>query len=73
MELSVLDGAAKKIARCRPVMFIEYFKSDKAALAQRIISMDYDISEIGLNFLCIPKENVGDLLQKDEAIPSGQT
>lgn len=73
MEMSVLDGAAKTIARCRPVMFIEFLKSNKAALAERIASMDYEIQELGLNFLSVPKETVGKLLQKMGAQPSGQT
>ncbi|MGD0542238.1 MAG: FkbM family methyltransferase [Tepidisphaeraceae bacterium] len=73
MEVSVVDGAAKTIARCRPVVFIEFVKSDKAALARRIAVMDYEIQEMGESFLCLPKEAVGELLQKAGVPPSALT
>jgi FkbM family methyltransferase len=69
MELAVLDGTAKTIARCRPVMYIEFVKCDKAALRQRIVSMDYEVHQIALNYLCVPKEDMGQLLEKVGVTP----
>ncbi len=56
MELQVLDGAAATLQRCRPVMYLEFLKSDKAVLQQRVLSLDYVVYENGINFLCIPSE-----------------
>jgi FkbM family methyltransferase len=56
MEMQVLQGAADTIRRCRPVLYLEYLKGDKAALHQHVASLQYLIHENGLNFLCIPTE-----------------
>ena len=39
MENEILDGAADTIARCRPVMFVEFLKVDAEALRQRLAGM----------------------------------
>lgn len=57
MEMNVLQGAEKSIARFRPFMLVEYLKSDKNLLVQWLIQAGYDIySGIGGNYLCVPKE-----------------
>ena len=56
MELQVLAGAADTLRRCRPVLYVEFLKSDKAALRQFVTAFDYDVHENGINFLCIPAE-----------------
>jgi FkbM family methyltransferase len=56
MELSVLKGAAETLRRCRPVLYLEYLKSDKAALHSFVTALDYLIYENGINFLCLPSE-----------------
>jgi FkbM family methyltransferase len=64
MEMAVLEGAAKTIERCRPVLFVEYIKSDKDKLKERLSSMQYDVHDVGMNFLCIPEEDKGQLMEK---------
>ena len=56
MELQVLIGAAQTLRRCRPVLYLEFLKSDKAALRQFVTGLQYDVHENGINFLCIPAE-----------------
>ncbi|MBF0283102.1 MAG: FkbM family methyltransferase [Magnetococcales bacterium] len=56
MEMKVLEGAKQTIARCRPILNVEYIKSDRAALRQRIESMDYAVYINGVNYLCLPTE-----------------
>jgi FkbM family methyltransferase len=56
MELAVLEGASETIAANRPVMYIEFVKSDRDALEAKVQSLGYDIHVNGMNFLCIPYE-----------------
>lgn len=57
MEINVLKGALKSIAKFRPLMLLEYLKSDQRELIEWLKVADYIIySGIGANFLCIPKE-----------------
>jgi FkbM family methyltransferase len=56
METDVLRGARGTIGRCRPVMYVEFLKSDKRALSEHIASLDYKLYEIAENVLCIPSE-----------------
>lgn len=53
MEESVLDGAKAMIEKHKPVLFIEYLKSDKSKMRKTIEDFGYDdIIEVGINFLC---------------------
>jgi FkbM family methyltransferase len=54
MEMHVLAGAEQTISRCRPVLYTEFIKCDRAALRQRIAGWDYDLYTVNGNFLCIP-------------------
>jgi FkbM family methyltransferase len=54
MELNVLQGAMETLKRFKPVLYVEFFKSDKAALQQLITGLGYATYENGPNFLCIP-------------------
>jgi FkbM family methyltransferase len=56
MEMQVLDGAINTVRRCRPVLYAEFLKCDKAALRERIEALGYEVHKKGLNFLCIPAE-----------------
>lgn len=56
MEMQVLEGAMATLRRCRPVLYLEFLKSDKAALQQHVTALDYAVHENGINFLCIPSE-----------------
>ena len=53
MEESVLEGAKQIVAKYKPILFVEFFKSDKVKLRKMIEELGYDdISEVGVNFLC---------------------
>ena len=62
MELAVLAGAEATLRRCRPVLYVEYLKSDQQALRGRIESFDYTVCPSKTNFLCVPCE-MGDRIQ----------
>ncbi len=56
MELNVLQGAEKTIAKFMPLMLLEYLKSDKNLLINWLTHAGYDIyAGIGANYLCIPQ------------------
>ena len=55
MEEKVLLGATETIKRCKPVIFIEFLKSDPKKLKRQIEELGYEIREILTeNFLCFP-------------------
>jgi FkbM family methyltransferase len=55
MEEKVLLGASETIKRCKPVIFIEFLKSDSKKLKKQIEELGYEIKEILTeNFLCFP-------------------
>ena len=56
MEDAALRGARKTIERCRPVLYVEFLKSDKQSLGEYITNLGYRLQEISDNFLCIPSE-----------------
>jgi len=56
MELQVLEGATETITTNRPVLYIEFVKSDRDALEAKITGWGYDIHVNGMNFLCVPQE-----------------
>lgn len=53
MEQEVIAGGAALIARCQPVMMVEWVKSDKAALRSQIEGFGYRVFEHGMNLLAI--------------------
>jgi FkbM family methyltransferase len=56
MEQSAIEGAGATIDRCRPVLYVEYLKSDRDALERQIARFDYAIHVHGDNLLCLPHE-----------------
>lgn len=57
MEINVLQGAKKSILNFRPLMLIEYLKSDKDEIIGWLKNAKYKIySGIGANYLCVPEE-----------------
>jgi FkbM family methyltransferase len=56
MEMAVLKGAEQTIGRCRPVLYVEFLKSDRQALREWLETRDYDVHENKINLLGIPKE-----------------
>lgn len=57
MELSVLEGALKTIKKHKPILTIEFIKSDKEALQAFLKKQGYQSFEMGINFLAIHKSD----------------
>lgn len=72
MEMSVLRGAEQTISRCRPVMFVEFIKSDRHGLKQHIANLGYEIFENRMNYLCVPSEQKGRIRLVDGSITAGR-
>jgi Methyltransferase FkbM domain len=53
MELEVLDGVAKTVERCHPIMLIEKIKADATQLRQWLEARGYVVIEAGINLLVI--------------------
>ena len=53
MEGEVLDGAAATITRCKPVLFVETVKSDKAVISAALRNEGYRILPNGMNILAV--------------------
>ena len=56
MEAQVIAGARSTILRCRPILFVEFLKSDASALRTVIAGFGYELFEVGINYLAIPNE-----------------
>jgi len=56
MEEKALDGARETIARCRPLLFVEFIKSDRANLERLFTEMGYrwEVSLTLGDFICYP-------------------
>ena len=63
MEADVLAGALHTLRRHRPLMYIEYIKSDKLDLWQTLRGLDYQVYDFGKDFVCFPAGHpaIGDL------------
>lgn len=53
MEAEILEGASRTIARCRPIMVLEWFKCGKEAIENHL--PDYELMPIGIELLAIHK------------------
>jgi FkbM family methyltransferase len=53
MEDEALTGAGGLIAAHRPLLFVEWIKSPKAALRTRLEQWGYAVFELGMNFLAV--------------------
>ncbi len=62
MEEEALAGARRTIEACRPVIVIEWIKSDKNKLVATLAALDYEVFEAGINLIGIHKTDR--LLQK---------
>jgi len=55
MELNVLNGGVNTIQKFKPLILLEYFKSDENRLIEWLKQAGYKIyTGIGANYLCIP-------------------
>lgn len=55
MEAEALDGAKETIARCKPILFVETIKSDKASITAALRNEGYVVLNNGMNILAIHK------------------
>jgi FkbM family methyltransferase len=53
MEVEALQGAAETIARCKPILFVETVKSDKALVTAALRNEGYHILPQGMNVLAV--------------------
>jgi FkbM family methyltransferase len=53
MELDVLRGARALLTRHRPIMLIEFIRSDQAELEAFVVGLGYRVFRIGINALAI--------------------
>lgn len=54
MEMDALAGARESLERFRPVLFIEWIKSDAQALRAFLDDLDYTLYQVEHNFLALP-------------------
>jgi FkbM family methyltransferase len=57
MELDVLEGGVNIVERSHPVLIVEFIKTDKASLRTWLERFDYQIFELGINFLAVHKSD----------------
>ena len=57
MEISVLHGAEATISRCRPIMLIEFVKSDRAQLEAFFRRHSYTFLYSGVNVLALHEDD----------------
>jgi len=53
MEMEALEGAAKTIERCRPILLIEKIKADAGQLRGWLEGRGYSFLEVGINLLAV--------------------
>ena len=61
MELEVIRGAKGTIERYRPILYVEFLKSDVAALRQVLCGFGCEVFKVGISYLAIPREMEGPL------------
>jgi FkbM family methyltransferase len=59
MEADVLAGAARTLREQRPLLYMEFAKSDKAGLWRTLAALDYQLYELRDNFICVPAGHPG--------------
>lgn len=57
MELAILQGGQAVLLRARPIVLIEWIKSDRSTLNRWFSVAGYRITEAGPNLICIPNES----------------
>ena len=57
MEIPLLEGARQTLARCKPVLFMEWIDNDPGTLIRALETHGYYVKqEVGDDWLCCPKE-----------------
>lgn len=62
MERAVLDGAIMTLERCRPIVHVEFWKSDREAIRWHLERTGYTVLASDMNFLAIPPERMPESL-----------
>ena len=57
MEAEGLDGASETIKRCRPILYVETIKSDKAAIKSALEGEGYRVFPHGMNIMARHKDD----------------
>lgn len=57
MEQEVLSGAAALILACKPVLLVEYVKSNQQDLEQWLRAKDYEVWVFGMNYVAVHKDD----------------
>ena len=57
MELEVLAGATDLVRHKRPVVLVEFIKSDKDKLREWFTALEYSVFEFGINWIAIHKSD----------------
>lgn len=57
MELRALNGAQDTIERCKPALWVEHIKVDKAELEKFVGDRGYNFGYLGINFVAVHKDD----------------
>jgi hypothetical protein len=57
MEVEALAGAKGTIERCKPILFIETIKSDKALISEALGGEGYRLLPHGMNTLAVHRDD----------------
>lgn len=57
MEAEALNGSIETIERCKPILFVETIKSDKAAISIFLDEMGYRVLPNGMNILAVHRDD----------------
>jgi FkbM family methyltransferase len=71
MEAEVLLGGLEAIAKCRPIMLVEWIKSSKSQLRSIFESLGYRIFEGGMNLLAVHADD-GSLAQIEQNLTAAR-
>jgi len=58
MEVDALHSASYTIFKSRPVVYVETLKSDPVKIREFFDTKEYSFWDTGMNYLCVPNENV---------------
>lgn len=61
MEIAALGGGIPTLGRCKPLIWVEWLKSNRAHLLEVLKALNYNVYEHGWDFFCIPAEQYGEL------------
>lgn len=53
MEIEAIEGAAETIKRHKPLLVVEFIKSDRAGLEKLLTGFGYDLHQHGLNLIAV--------------------